>query len=134
VELTIHGYQGKKWVEFGYADPLSGLSSWSFWPTLESLARMLVESGFVPEILETDTIGAGQSPHGTTILARRTTTLSETEQTKLQEKMNRLLTKLSPDAGKLHPAPKLGRFFQWLKKCSSIIRRSDGTPEDPDGP
>ena len=34
VNLTVNGYEGMKWSEGGYDDPLCGLSSWSFWPTL----------------------------------------------------------------------------------------------------
>ena len=71
VAMNVRGHAGKKWLEFGYEDPLSGLSPWSFWPTLDALATMLLEAGFIPEILETDTTGPGQSPHGATLLARR---------------------------------------------------------------
>ena len=91
VAMTLQGYEGKKWLEAGHADPLSGMSSWSFWPTLESLTRMLLDAGFTPDILETDTLGPGQSPHGTTILATRTATLSAHAQRNLLEKTHSVL-------------------------------------------
>ncbi len=49
ITMTLHGYEGKQWDEFGYEDPLSGMSAWSFWPTLEALTRMLRHAGFVAE-------------------------------------------------------------------------------------
>jgi SAM-dependent methyltransferase len=115
VELTIGGYQGKKWKEFGYADPLSGLSSWSFWPTLESLAHMFLDTGFVPEIFDTDTTGAGQSPHGAIILARRMESLKENEQTEMRTKMERVLVNLPPFAGDLPQQRKARKFHAWFK-------------------
>jgi hypothetical protein len=71
VNLTLQSYPGMKYQEGGVEEPLSGMSGWSFWPTLPALVRMLQAAGFNPEILETDTTGVGQAPHGTTILARR---------------------------------------------------------------
>lgn len=89
--MTAQGYEGMKWLEGGYTDPLSGMSSWSFWPTLKSLANMLLDTGFVPQIHETDTVGRGQAPHGTTILARRTPTLAKSEAEALLAKLNEAL-------------------------------------------
>jgi SAM-dependent methyltransferase len=89
--MTLNGYEGSKWLEAGYADPLSGLSAWSFWPTLKSLTKILLDTGFVPEIHETDTVGKGQAPHGTTILARRTARLPNSEVDALLERMERTL-------------------------------------------
>ncbi len=59
---TVDGYEGADWRESGFKDPLSGLSTWSFWPTLNSLSKMLLDAGFIPKILETDTTAPGQSP------------------------------------------------------------------------
>jgi SAM-dependent methyltransferase len=116
--LTLHGYEGKKWLEFGYEDPLSGMSSWSFWPTLPALARMLLEAGFVPEILETDTCGPGQSPHGTTILAARTETLSEEDQRSALVEMQEVLSKLPATSGCAPPAT-----VPWLRGTLSRVKR-----------
>jgi SAM-dependent methyltransferase len=41
-----NGYWGMPYAEGGPADPLSGTSRLSFWPTLESLREMLGNSGF----------------------------------------------------------------------------------------
>jgi SAM-dependent methyltransferase len=40
------GYEGRSYAEFGLADPLSGLSPISFWPTLDALVAMLADAGF----------------------------------------------------------------------------------------
>jgi hypothetical protein len=40
------GYEGCSYAEFGLADPLSGLSPTSFWPTLDALVAMLADAGF----------------------------------------------------------------------------------------
>jgi SAM-dependent methyltransferase len=42
----IQGFRGYWYDEFGYQDPLSGMSKRSFWVTLTSLEKMLQESGF----------------------------------------------------------------------------------------
>jgi len=118
IGLTLQGYEGKKWLEFGYEDPLSGMSSWSFWPTLKSLTTMLQDAGFVPEILETDTLGAGQSPHGATILARQKTALTGGEQQILLEKMRRVLAHLPPTAGSAPPVK-----VSWLRGNLSRLKR-----------
>jgi hypothetical protein len=50
-----NGYPGMTYREFGFDDPLSGLSNTSFWPTLDGLKRMLSDSGFTRiEIIEND--------------------------------------------------------------------------------
>lgn len=41
------GYRGLRYMENGMADPLSGTSAQSFWPTLDELERMLADAGFV---------------------------------------------------------------------------------------
>lgn len=41
-----NGYRGTVYREHGVADPLSGMSGDSFWPTLEELRRMLQDAGF----------------------------------------------------------------------------------------
>ncbi len=43
---TLEGFGGTIFRESGLKDPLSGLSSRSFWPTLESLREMLDANGF----------------------------------------------------------------------------------------
>ena len=118
VEMTANGYQGKKWLEFGFQDPLSGLSSWSFWPTLPALATMLLEAGFIPEILETDTLGVGQSPHGTTILATRSAVLSDKEQKNLGDKMRKVLASLPANSGSLQADNR-----SWLRGGLSRLKR-----------
>jgi Methyltransferase domain len=40
------GYPGRTYHEYGEADPLSGLSTMSFWPTWDGLVRMLADAGF----------------------------------------------------------------------------------------
>jgi SAM-dependent methyltransferase len=42
----ISNYEGMQYKECGLSDPLSGLSNMSFWLTLDSLKRILYESGF----------------------------------------------------------------------------------------
>src|SRR5438552_3992485 len=61
VEAVEGGYGGA-WVnEFGQADPLSGLSPRSFWPTRGALLRMVADAGFpaIRVIQDTPT-----HPHG----------------------------------------------------------------------
>ncbi|HTK77648.1 MAG TPA: class I SAM-dependent methyltransferase [Gemmataceae bacterium] len=58
------GYAGA-WVgEFGQADPLSGLSPRSFWPTRGALKRMLADAGFANVRIIEDTPA---HPHGPAI-------------------------------------------------------------------
>jgi hypothetical protein len=45
-EVTYRGYEGRMRGEFGFFEPLSGLKEQSFWPTLDSLKKMLLDSGF----------------------------------------------------------------------------------------
>jgi hypothetical protein len=117
VQLTLHGYEGKKWMEFGFDDPLSGLSAWSFWPTLVALARMLLDAGFIPEILETDTLGTGQSPHGTTILARRAATEPALKQADMLAKMWEALAQLPDSAGSPPRKPWWWRYISLLMRA-----------------
>jgi SAM-dependent methyltransferase len=121
VAMNLHGYNGKKWLEAGHADPLSGMSSWSFWPTLQALVQMLLDAGFTPDILETDTLGPGQSPHGTTILARRTVTLSAQAQRNLLEKTRQVVSNLPPSAGTA-PSPRVS----WWRRPLSRLKRLVG--------
>lgn len=46
VNAHTHGYPGWIYREYGFQDPLSGLSPTSYWPTLEGLKRMLADCGF----------------------------------------------------------------------------------------
>ena len=41
-----NGYYGKIYSEYGHADPLSGMSNKSFWPSTDELIRMLGDCGF----------------------------------------------------------------------------------------
>jgi len=118
-DLTIDGYAGMSYTEFGYADPLSGLSGWSFWPTLPALAQMLLDAGFVPEILEIDSVGPGQSPHGTTVLARRTTTIPEHELQDRVQKLHQVLERLPRNAGSPNEAA-----HPWWRRTLSRLKRS----------
>jgi SAM-dependent methyltransferase len=61
VEAVEGGYGGA-WVnEFGRADPLSGLSPRSFWPTRGALLRMIADAGFAAVHVVQDT---PNHPHG----------------------------------------------------------------------
>jgi SAM-dependent methyltransferase len=42
----VRGLNGLRYKEFGFRDPLSGLSPDSFWPTLDGLQDMLRQNGF----------------------------------------------------------------------------------------
>ena len=46
-DMAEAGYAGRRQSEGGPDEPLSGLSSHSFWPTLDALRQMLVDVGFV---------------------------------------------------------------------------------------
>jgi hypothetical protein len=50
-----HGYPGWSYKEYGFDDPLSGLSGTSYWPSLDGLKRMLADAGFPRiEIIQDD--------------------------------------------------------------------------------
>lgn len=50
-----NGYPGWSYREFGFDDPLSGLSADSFWPSLDALIKMLSDAGFPRiQIIEDD--------------------------------------------------------------------------------
>ena len=66
------GYQGMLYEEHGPSDPLSGMSSGSFWPTLEELIRMLADSGFYNSELIQEAL---DHPHGPAVTIR---TMSKT--------------------------------------------------------
>ena len=123
VSQTAGGYEGANWRESGYDDPLSGLSHWSFWPTLNSLAKMLLAAGFVPEILETDTTGLGQCPHGTTILARQEATLSTIEKDGRLRQMEAALSGLPSDHGSKLRGPFATRLAQSIGEFKRAYRR-----------
>jgi SAM-dependent methyltransferase len=59
--LVVNGFNGKWYQESGLLDPLSGLSQESFWPTLDSLKDMLVQSGYRTVRVVQD---QPQHPHG----------------------------------------------------------------------
>jgi SAM-dependent methyltransferase len=54
-ESSVDGMPGRTYREFGRDDPLSGLSSESFWLTIPALTERLEQSGYAVEILEADT-------------------------------------------------------------------------------
>lgn len=57
----VQGYRGKWYKEFGWLDPLSGRSKYSYWLSLGSLIQILTESGFKQtKIIENDLT----HPHG----------------------------------------------------------------------
>jgi SAM-dependent methyltransferase len=120
---TVNGYAGADWRESGFEDPLSGLSTWSFWPTLKSLADMLTHAGFVPEILETDTTGVGQSPHGTTIVARNAASLSNADKDCLALELQAVLSSLPSDHGSQLRGPLAARLAQSLIELRRTYRR-----------
>lgn len=60
-DTLVNGYRGIWYQEGGMADPLSGVSAKSFWPTLGSLLALLHENGYrTVHILDNQT----QHPHG----------------------------------------------------------------------
>ncbi|MFO0945352.1 MAG: class I SAM-dependent methyltransferase [Planctomycetota bacterium] len=65
VRLQLAGYRGDVYAELGPEDPLSGTRDDSFWPTMRSLRKMLVDSGFPSiTVLEKDP----KHPHGPAVL------------------------------------------------------------------
>ncbi len=118
-DFSLNGYQGMRYKEYGYADPLSGLSPWSFWPTLPALAQMLIDAGFVPEILETDSVGPGQSPHGTTVLACRTASVPEPERQRRRQQLQQTLERLPKSAGSPNEAVQA-----WWRRVVTRMKRS----------
>lgn len=67
---TANGYKGMTYEEGGRAEPLSGMSPTSFWPTLGGLQRMLREHGYEEIHLIQDN---PNHPHGPAItLAAKT--------------------------------------------------------------
>jgi SAM-dependent methyltransferase len=68
----VDGFRGMMYQEQGLDDPLSGLSPYSFWPTLSSLKNMLKVSGFkIIHIIEKDP----NHPHGPCVTLAATTDL-----------------------------------------------------------
>ncbi len=62
---TVNGFPGLYYREFGLADPLSGMSNQSFWPTLEGLKQMIGAAGLPRiEILRDEPT----HPHGPAII------------------------------------------------------------------
>lgn len=59
---TINGYRGFWYEEFGYHDPLSGLSKKSFWVSKSSLFGMLKKAGFRNFKIYDDTQNHAQGP------------------------------------------------------------------------
>lgn len=58
-DKVANGYRGVTYGEFGLADPLSGMSPESFWPTLAGLETMLLKAGFTEiRIVEDDAMHA----------------------------------------------------------------------------
>jgi hypothetical protein len=53
-EETVEGMPGRTYREFGRDDPLSGLSSESFWLTIPALTERLEAGGYAVELLEDD--------------------------------------------------------------------------------
>ena len=63
-EVEVGGLDGRWYTEHGRADPLSGLSRRSFWPTLPALLRRLESVGFGNiEIVEDEAL----HPHGAAV-------------------------------------------------------------------
>lgn len=64
VNTTRRGLEGMTYKEYGLADPLSGMSADSFWPTLDGLQDLLREYGFTNiTLIEDDP----SHPHGPAI-------------------------------------------------------------------
>lgn len=63
-DKVVSGYRGITYGEFGLADPLSGMSPQSFWPTLAGLQTMLSRYGFTrTQIIEDNQV----HPHGPSV-------------------------------------------------------------------
>ena len=63
-DKVVSGYRGITYREFGSADPLSGMSPQSFWPTLAGLQTMLSRYGFTrTQIIEDNKV----HPHGPSV-------------------------------------------------------------------
>ena len=122
---TVDGYEGADWRESGFKDPLSGLSTWSFWPTLNSLSKMLLDAGFIPKILETDTTAPGQSPHGTTILARHGASVSAAEKDGLLRELQTVLASLPADHGSKLRGPFATRLAQSIAEVRRALSPAD---------
>ncbi len=45
-DTTLHDLHGRMYSEYGFGDPLSGMSPESFWPAREDLSAMLRRAGF----------------------------------------------------------------------------------------
>lgn len=123
VSRTLQGYDGANWHEMGFADPLSGLSNWSFWPTLKSIAQMMMDAGFVPEIIETASTGLGQCPYGTTILARHAARLTTEERDCLLFQTQEILAALPADHGSKLRGPIATRLAQSVAEFRRAYRR-----------
>jgi len=123
ISRTIRGYEGANWHEMGFEDPLSGLSNWSFWPTLKSLAQMLMDAGFLAEIIESDSTGLGQCPHGTTILARHAASLTSEERDALLLEMRATLAALPAGHGSKLRGPIATRLAQSVAELRRASRR-----------
>jgi SAM-dependent methyltransferase len=123
VSRNVGGYDGANWHEMGFEDPLSGLSNWSFWPTLKSLAQMYVDAGFIPEIVETDSTGLGQCPHGTTILARQAAGLPNSKKDRLLLQLRKALAELPSDRGSKLRGPVAARLAQTIAEVRRTTRR-----------
>jgi SAM-dependent methyltransferase len=119
----VGAYEGANWHEMGFHDPLSGLSNWSFWPTLKSLTEMLADAGFLSQIVETDSTGLGQCPHGTTILARQAAAISGDEKDRLLLGMRAVLSALPPQHGSKLRGPLATRVAQSIAQLRRASRR-----------
>jgi SAM-dependent methyltransferase len=120
---SVCGYEGADWRESGFKDPLSGLSTWSFWPTLKSLSKMLLDAGFIPKIHETNTTAPGQSPHGTSIVARHAASLSAVEKEALMLELQATLASLPQDCGSKLRGPLATRLAQSIAGVRRACRR-----------
>lgn len=78
VRKTVNGYRGRWYKEGGWRDPLSGVSKWSFWLSMGSLANLLTASGYDQiTIIENNLT----HPKGCAVtLAARNTTLANKDQ------------------------------------------------------
>jgi SAM-dependent methyltransferase len=82
----VHGFRGSIYREQGLDDPLSGLSTYSFWPTLDSLMDLLRASGFTTKVIELEP----DHPHGPRVTIAATARLPWLQ--KLRWAVTRLLS------------------------------------------
>jgi hypothetical protein len=84
---------------------------------------MLADAGFVVQVVETDSTGLGQCPHGTTILAREAARLATEDRRRLERELRTILAALPADHGSTLRGPLATRLAQSLAEFRRAYRR-----------